>query len=45
VIRGPAASARVTFISTQLTVIMAVSCAGGVPTATSSVIGSLSGDE
>jgi hypothetical protein len=45
VIRGPAASARVTFISTQLTVIMAVSCAAGVPTATSSVTGSLSGDE
>jgi len=45
VIRGPAGSARVTFTSTQLTVIMVVSCAGGVPTATSSVTGSLSGDE
>jgi hypothetical protein len=45
VLRGPAATDRVTFTSTQLTVSMVVSCAGGVPTATSSVTGSLSGDE
>jgi hypothetical protein len=44
VIRGPAATARATFTSIQLTVIMVVSCSGGVPTATSSVTG-LTGDE
>jgi hypothetical protein len=45
VIRGPAVSARVTFTSAQLRVIMVVSCASGVPTATSSSTGSLSVDE
>ena len=45
VIRGPAASARVTFTDPQLTVTMIVSCASGVPAATTSVTGSWTGDE
>jgi len=39
VIRGPATGARVTFTSGQLTVTMVVSCAAGVPTATSTTVG------
>ena len=38
VIRGPAASARVTFTGGQLTVTMVVSCDAGVPTATSTTV-------
>jgi hypothetical protein len=38
VVRGPAASARVTFTSGQLTVTMVVSCAASVPTATSTAV-------
>jgi len=40
VVRGPATSARVTFTSGQLTVTMVVSCAAGVPTATSTTVSS-----
>jgi hypothetical protein len=39
VIRGPAVTARVTFNSAANSVIMAVSCSAGVPTATSTVGG------
>jgi hypothetical protein len=45
VIRGPAATVQATFTGVQLTVTMVVSCAGGVPTATSSVTGGLPADE
>ena len=45
VIHGPAPSARVTFTDPQLTVTMIVSCASGVPAATTSVTGSWTGDE
>jgi hypothetical protein len=38
VVRGPATSARVAFTSGQLTVTMVVSCAAGVPTATSTTV-------
>jgi hypothetical protein len=38
VARGPATSARVTFTDGQLTVTMVVSCAAGVPTATSTTV-------
>ena len=38
VVRGPATDARVTFTSGQLTVTMVVSCAAGVPTATSTAV-------
>jgi hypothetical protein len=38
VVRGPATNAQVTFISGQLTVTMVVSCAAGVPTATSTAV-------
>ena len=38
VIRGPATSARVTFTGGQLTVTRVVSCAAGVPTATSTAV-------
>jgi hypothetical protein len=38
VVRGPAAHAQVTFTSGQLTVTMVVSCAAGVPTATSTAM-------
>ncbi len=39
VVRGPAASARVTFTSGQLTVTMIVSCDAGVPAATTTAVG------
>jgi hypothetical protein len=38
VVRGPATDARVTFTSGQLTVTMVVSCAAGVPAATSTSV-------
>jgi hypothetical protein len=38
VIRGPAASARVTFTGGQLTVTMVVSCDSGAPTATATAV-------
>jgi hypothetical protein len=38
VIRGPAASAQVTFTGGQLTVTMVVSCVAGVPTATATTV-------
>jgi hypothetical protein len=38
VVRGPATSARVAFTGGQLTVTMVVSCAAGVPTATSTSV-------
>jgi hypothetical protein len=37
VVRGPAAAARVTFVSYTNWVTMVVSCSAGVPTATSTV--------
>jgi len=40
VVRGPATSAQVTFTGGQLTVTMIVSCSAGMPTATSTAIGS-----
>jgi hypothetical protein len=39
VVRGPAASARATFTSGQLTVTMVVSCAAGAPAATTTAVG------
>jgi hypothetical protein len=45
VVRGAAVTAQATFTSPQATVTMVVSCARGVPTATSSVTGSLSSDD
>jgi hypothetical protein len=44
VVRGPAASAQVTFTGGQLTVTMVVSCAAGVPTATSTAVSTWAGD-
>jgi hypothetical protein len=44
VVRGPATNAQVTFISGQLTVTMVVSCAAGVPTATSTAVSAWGGD-
>ena len=40
VVRGPTTSAQVTFTGGQLTVTMIVSCGTGVPTATSTTVGS-----
>jgi hypothetical protein len=40
VVRGPATSAQVTFTGGQLTVTMIVSCSAGLPTATSTAVGS-----
>ena len=39
-VRGPATSAQVTFTGGQLTVTMIVSCSAGLPTATSTAVGS-----
>ena len=39
VVRGPAATAQVTFIGGQLTVTMVVSCDAGLPTATVTAVG------
>jgi hypothetical protein len=44
VVRGPATSARVTFTDGQLTVTMVVSCAAGVPAATSTTVGTSASD-
>jgi hypothetical protein len=44
VVRGPAKNAQVTFTSGQLTVTMVVSCAAGVPTATSTAVSTWAGD-
>jgi hypothetical protein len=40
VVRGPAATAQVTFTGGQLTVTMVVSCDAGAPTATSTAVSS-----
>jgi hypothetical protein len=45
VVRGPAATAQVTFKSTQRTVTMLVACTDGVPAATTQVDSSWGGDE
>jgi hypothetical protein len=45
VIRGPAATARVAFTDPQQTVTMVVSCASGMPAATTSVISNWTGDD
>jgi hypothetical protein len=44
VVRGPATNAQVTFTNGQLTVTMVVSCAAGVPTATSTAVSTWAGD-
>lgn len=45
VVRGPAATARVAFRSSQQTVTMVISCSAGVPSATTQVQDSWSGDD